>query len=248
MSRVVICVLLFASILAAAQGYALRIVGGQFAEEKQFPYQVALFIGGNFSCGGSIIESRWILTAAHCVNNGPVENDTLTVYAGSPHLEKDGVFLNAEHVYHYPGSEGVMHDIALIKLEKAITFGATMQKIELYTEELPVNSTVTISGHGKTGQTEEYSVLLKYNTMYRVDQTECDEMTGGAKSPGLICFNNVEDNGICSGDSGGPAVFEGKQVGVANFALGRCGSVRPDYYARVQYYAKWISETMSKND
>ena len=33
----------------------------------QFPWQVALVIENTFFCGGSLISSQWVLTAAHCL-------------------------------------------------------------------------------------------------------------------------------------------------------------------------------------
>jgi len=56
-----------------------RIVGGMRANISEFPWQVAIkrisYYGGHrymlASCGGSIINNQWILTAAHCVYNQP---------------------------------------------------------------------------------------------------------------------------------------------------------------------------------
>ena len=46
-----------------------RIVGGQEAEANEYPYMVALDYGfGRPFCGGSLINDRYILTAAHCVD------------------------------------------------------------------------------------------------------------------------------------------------------------------------------------
>lgn len=45
-----------------------KIVGGTAAKEGEFPYQVSLRIKNRHFCGGSIIDKRWILTAAHCLD------------------------------------------------------------------------------------------------------------------------------------------------------------------------------------
>jgi secreted trypsin-like serine protease len=43
-----------------------RITGGSTASRAQLPWQVAIIIDGAYFCGGSIISSQWVLTAAHC--------------------------------------------------------------------------------------------------------------------------------------------------------------------------------------
>lgn len=44
-----------------------RIVGGQEASQGDWPWQASLqFDTGKYFCGASLINSEWLLSAAHC--------------------------------------------------------------------------------------------------------------------------------------------------------------------------------------
>ncbi len=48
-----------------------KIVGGSIAKVGDWGWQVAFNIFGSLSCGGSLINENWVVTAAHCIVYGP---------------------------------------------------------------------------------------------------------------------------------------------------------------------------------
>lgn len=45
-----------------------RIVGGQETEVNQYPWMALLTYGNRFYCGATLINDRYVMTAAHCVS------------------------------------------------------------------------------------------------------------------------------------------------------------------------------------
>jgi len=48
-----------------------RVVNGVDASPHSWPWQISLRVSGRHICGGSLIRSDWVVTAAHCVDRNP---------------------------------------------------------------------------------------------------------------------------------------------------------------------------------
>lgn len=132
-----------------------RVIGGIDAEIKQFPYQISLRnkIDGNGNiCGGSIISSSWVLSAAHCVHDGTIDrfNVTLVIVVGTNSLLEGGIFYDVAyykfHENHITG--GYTSDIAVIRTSTAMRFNPSVQPISLANTNVPDGSDVILTGFG----------------------------------------------------------------------------------------------------
>ncbi len=93
------------------------IVGGEEAQEGQFPWQVLLEIHdratGYYNCGGSFVADQWVLTAAHCVDFEAVPE----VVVGYGSIDRKRTHnVAAEKVIKFDGFSGLpgKNDLAII--------------------------------------------------------------------------------------------------------------------------------------
>ncbi|PSN31024.1 Prostate-specific antigen [Blattella germanica] len=71
---------------------------------------------------------------------------------------------------------------------------------------------------------------------------ECVEYYGNGPTEDMICSGIPQgSNGICSGDSGGPLLVDGIQIGITSWTSIFC-DVYPGVWTKVSHYRNWIKE------
>nr|CAD7575230.1 unnamed protein product [Timema californicum] len=148
-----------------------KIVNGQQANRGQFPHQAALYLDKRSFCGGSLISSEWVLTAAHCTQGlcssefqGFCSSaETATVRLGSQNLRADEEgrksFTSRQFLVHEDYNDTTLNnDISLIKLPTSVPPSPFIFPVNLPSpSEVNMtfeNRTALVSGWGRTLDSE----------------------------------------------------------------------------------------------
>jgi hypothetical protein len=186
-----------------------RIVGGRRASEGELPYQVGLIAGdrGLVFCGGTVIGSNWIVTAAHCITDGAslhVPVTRLRAVAGTTnHLTRSAEVLQIDQaIVHERYNSGThVNDIALLRTRNPITRG---RAAGLPTRGSRPNGAVVASGWGTTSEGGRRSYDLLAADLNILPDSYCSRIYGSRyRVPEMVCAGAMEGlRDTCQGDSG----------------------------------------------
>lgn len=233
-----------------------RIVGGSDAE-SMLPWQVSVRqteSGDGHFCGGTILDSTTILSAAHCFTSGQ-DMSGYYIMAGSTSRSSGGQTIeiangvwNTDMVY---DSTTMNNDIVILKLSSALTLGDDVQAACLPESTYdPVGESCFVSGWGtlESGG-ETLPATLQWVDVPILTNDKCMESYGTSITDQMICAGYDEGGkDSCQGDSGGPLVCsnDGSAVitGVVSFGAGCADAGYPGVYARVTQFLEWINANM----
>ncbi|XP_059489533.1 trypsin alpha-4-like [Neocloeon triangulifer] len=234
-----------------------QIIGGTRATQTQIPWQVLLSIDNTWVCGGSIISSLWVVTAAHCLFN----STSTVIYAGGidyynkAESNEVAVTSTVYTVHEQYDDNNLFNDIAVIKSPSALPMNSYINAIRLPKQSQASTTfaglTMQASGYGQNKNTGPVSSYLYYVALKTITNTLCAR-TYGTKYiiSSIICTAASSTKTICSGDSGGPLAYkesDGKWtlIGIVSFGHIRSCTNYPAGYSRVTSFLGWIGQKTS---
>ncbi|KAM3623175.1 uncharacterized protein V6R79_007971 [Siganus canaliculatus] len=257
-----------------------RIVNGEPARAHSWPWQVSMQVwpesrpepSFSHTCGGTLIQKNWVLTAAHCFIRYADQLQRWRMCLGKHNLtmeEPSEQCFNVSGIYRhegfkYPDLPTVEYDIALVKLDGDVTptneisFACLPSTEEMLAE----GKECYASGWGdETGNSTNPVVaetlnqvalpVVPYDTCKRMDYWWFQ-----VKTSMICCGYTLPDElkSVCQGDSGGPLVCRDtldspwEVHGITSFGpIGCIMNKKPSVFTRSSAYIPWIENIIRRD-
>ncbi|MFT7006829.1 MAG: secreted trypsin-like serine protease [Colwellia sp.] len=227
------------------------------------------------TCGASFLGGKWVLTAAHCVDD--ISPQQLKVNVGEYDLSNGAENAKAvKRIYTHPDYQldvEFNNDIALIELVDSVD-NPSITLVSLAESEQFIidNSSVTVAGWGgrlgydaNGGPTSNFPYVLHEVDLQLLTNEQCISLVAQSSTDKLEGTFTVSDiditdamicafipgggKGSCQGDSGGPLMIntnEGwQQIGIVSWGIGCAAEGFPGVYTRTAVFSNWVNEITS---
>ncbi|XP_059482430.1 brachyurin-like isoform X2 [Neocloeon triangulifer] len=155
-----------------------QITGGMRAKPKQFPWQILLIADQSWLCGGSLISTEWVMTAAHCIDGG---TSFFIAAGGVDQLNdrekgKQTYLSKIANMHENYNSTTAHNDIGVVKVKFYLSQDVNLIRLPRYSDganKFENMDNVLLSGYGQTADTGDSSRYLMYVTMQTITNNVC---------------------------------------------------------------------------
>lgn len=248
LAALVSAALLSTGLLAVPAPAAHAVIGGAAAAPP--PWLVAIgtpaFLvrpSGQF-CGGALVSSVKVVTAAHCVDFLRGVPWLLAATFGRADLsKKDGESVPVRSVWVQPGFQETSfkgetvehHDLAVLTLARPV-----LDRLPLPVTgpvgPYPPGGSGQVYGWGTTSERDLFNDRLRQATIPLVSDARCAQAYGSSfDRRDMVCAGSPHGD-TCQFDSGGPLVVQGRLAGVTSWAYGCARPGYPGVYTRLSAF------------
>ncbi|KAJ8676141.1 hypothetical protein QAD02_011927 [Eretmocerus hayati] len=216
-----------------------RAINGSMVDDHAYRFIVSLHKGRTnaHTCAGTILSSKLILTAAHCIKNKTSRPTHIRVSNGDGvHITMVGI---KDYIYHEQSDiKRSINDIGLLVLKNSIP---NPEIVKLAPKNLTlIHGTMVVAyGWGRTAENGTISENLRSVELPISHPQDCSINYGLSKS--RICVETQKAS-TCNGDSGGPLMWKNYQIGVISAHKNSCMSGLPSVSTYLPAFTEWIYE------
>jgi hypothetical protein len=259
-----------ANSVAAGRARSARVMGGFESEPGYWCWQAALMNGKNeYLCGGALIGTKWVLTAAHCVTQHLRSESQLYVRLGQSNLNTTSlaerraarnVLVKTSYVHHNHNGITLDNDIALLRLADSVDLSEPNICTVCLPERTPGKQLepgrrCTVTGYGYETEEGPAALRVRQVDLPLVADQECQTKVGATLQKPFVlpassfCAGGEPGQDACHGDGGSPlsCMVDGYYVleGLVSWGYG-CGKTS-GLFAKVSNFVGWINQIVSVN-
>ncbi|XP_073952511.1 trypsin-1-like [Choristoneura fumiferana] len=232
-----------------------RIVGGTLASMNAFPWLARLIYHNSFGCGASLINDRYVVSAAHCIKGFMwfMFRVTFGEHDRCDRSQRPFTRYVTKVIAQDFSLNDLTDDIALLKISSPVTYSHAVRPVCLpkNPERTYENTKSVVAGWGATGENKNWSCILLEAELPVLSHEQCQNTKYNASriKETMLCagFPETAHKDACTGDSGGPLVSETPDhvyelIGIVSWGYGCARVGYPGVYTRVTKYLGWIQD------
>ncbi|XP_049871206.1 serine protease hepsin-like [Pectinophora gossypiella] len=232
-----------------------RVVGGAGASRNAFPWLARLIYHKSFGCGASLINDRYVVSAAHCIKGFMwfMFKVTFGEHDRCNREQRPETRYVVKVIAHNFTMTDLSNDITLIQLSESMTYSHTIRPVCLPNN--PVNqytgATAIVAGWGATSENGNWSCTPRQAELPVLSLEACRSTKYNASKikDVMMCagYPETAHKDGCTGDSGGPLITLTENrvyelIGIVSWGYGCARIGYPGVYTRVTQYLDWIRD------